>query len=127
MDVPKLFVILVVMLVASFLLIDVTVNTITNTELQQETEKALMDSMRNAIHLGDLRMGNVTIVEEKFKESMEMHDLKSVQIISVSPPLVAVEMNRQRENLSQMWVGDKTTSMTVKVAGIADLREEGGR
>lgn len=128
MDAPKLLVITLAILVASFFIFDVITATILRQNMQNDIKRHMLYSMNDSIHLGDLRRGNLTLDQEKFIDSWQQIDNPSyhvnVEIVKESPALVTVE-GIGRVSLLSRWLGVSDTPMTVKYVAIVDLREEG--
>lgn len=128
MDTPKLLVITLAILVASFFIFDVITATILRQNMQNDIKRHMLYSMNDSIHLGDLRRGNLTLDQEKFIDSWQQIDNPSyhvnVEIVKESPALVTVE-GIGRVSLLSRWLGVSDTPMTVKYVAIVDLREEG--
>lgn len=128
MDTPKLLVITLAILVASFFIFDVITATILRQNMQNDIKRHMLYSMNDSIHLGDLRRGNLTLDQEKFIDSWQQIDNPSyhvnVEIVKESPALVTVE-GIGRVSLLSRWLGVSDTPTTVKYVAIVDLREEG--
>lgn len=128
MDAPKLLVITLAILVASFFIFDVITATILRQNMQNDIKRHMLYSMNDSIHLGDLRKGNLTLDQEKFIDSWQQIGNPSynvnVEIVKESPALVTVE-GIGRVSLLSRWLGVSDTPMTVKYVAIVDLREEG--
>lgn len=128
MDAPKLLVITLAILVASFFIFDVITATILRQNMQNDIKRHMLYSMNDSIHLGDLRRGNLTLDQEKFIDSWQQIGNPSynvnVEIVKESPALVTVE-GIGRVSLLSRWLGVSDTPTTVKYVAIVDLREEG--
>ena len=128
MDTPKLLVITLAILVASFFIFDVITATILRQNMQNDIKRHMLYSMNDSIHLGDLRRGNLTLDQEKFIDSWQQIGNPSynvnVEIVKESPALVTVE-GIGRVSLLSRWLGVSDTPTTVKYVAIVDLREEG--
>ena len=128
MDAPKLLVITLAILVASFFIFDVITATILRQNMQNDIKRHMLYSMNDSIHLGDLRRGNLTLDQEKFIDSWQQIGNPSynvnVEIVKESPALVTVE-GIGRVSLLSRWLGVSDTPMTVKYVASVDVREEG--
>lgn len=127
MDAPKLLVVTMTILAVSVLVLDVTTATIVKDNMQDEIKRHMLNNMEDAIHLGELRKGNLTLDDEQFISSWQRLDNQSytvsAQIVRNSPALVTVVGGGRINHLSR-WLDVSETSLTVKYVAILDLREE---
>lgn len=127
MDALKLLVVTLAILSVSVLILDVTTATIHKDNMRTELKQQMLSSMEQAIHLGELRKGNLSLNQEQFLNHWRELDNAvyevNAQIVQNSPALVAVEGKGKMSHLSRL-LGVSETPMNVKYVALVDLREE---